>query len=66
LIIFGIGVPWLKAAAGLPWSLAIHDGFTIFIVGGLIKATAGGIASPVAWRAVRRRVGQGPPGSRPT
>ena len=66
LIIFGIGVPWLKASVGLPWSLAIHDGFTIFIVGGLIKATAGGIASPIAWRGVRRRVDRSRPGSRPT
>jgi biotin transport system substrate-specific component len=54
LAIFGIGVPWLKVSTGMPWSDAIHDGFTIFIVGGLIKAAIGGIAVPSAWRGVRR------------
>ncbi|MBV9803741.1 MAG: biotin transporter BioY [Solirubrobacterales bacterium] len=54
LIIFGIGVPWLKVSTGLSWSTAIHDGFTIFIVGGLIKAAAAGVLTPVAWRVLRR------------
>jgi biotin transport system substrate-specific component len=54
LIIFGIGVPWLKISTGLSWSTAIHDGFTIFIVGGRIKAAAAGLLTPVAWRAVGR------------
>lgn len=54
LIIFGIGVPWLKQSAGMGWSTAIHEGFTIFILGGLIKAAAAGVLTPVAWRAVRR------------
>lgn len=54
LIVFGIGVPWLKVSADLPWSTAIHEGFTIFIVGGLIKAAAAGVLTPLAWRAVRR------------
>ena len=53
-VIFGIGVPWLKIAAGLSWPATIHDGFTIFIVGGLIKAAVAGILTPIAWRAVRR------------
>ena len=38
LIVFGIGVPWLKVSADLTWGDAIHSGFTIFILGGLIKA----------------------------
>lgn len=53
LIIFGIGVPWLKASTGLPWSTAIHEGFTIFIVGGLIKAAVAGVVIRVAWRAAK-------------
>jgi biotin transport system substrate-specific component len=52
LIIFGIGVPWLKTSTGLNWSTAVHEGFTIFIVGGLIKALAAGGLTPLAWRAV--------------
>lgn len=54
LIIFGIGVPWLKVSAAMPWPAAIHDGFTIFIIGGLIKAAAAGLATPAAWWALRR------------
>lgn len=54
LIIFGIGVPWLKASADLPWATAVHDGFTIFIVGGLIKAAAAGVLTPTTWRLLRR------------
>lgn len=53
LIIFGIGVPWLKVSANLPWPTAVHDGFTIFIVGGLIKAAAAGLLTPAAWRVLR-------------
>jgi biotin transport system substrate-specific component len=65
LIIFGIGVPWLKVSAGLSWPLAIHDGFTIFIVGGLIKAGAGAVLTPCAWRAVRRYRAQEQRGATP-
>jgi biotin transport system substrate-specific component len=54
LVVFGIGVPWLKAVTGMPWPEAIHAGFTIFIVGGLIKALVAGVATPLAWRAVQR------------
>ena len=54
LIIFGIGVPWLKVSTGMAWSDAIHDGFTIFLVGGAIKAVLAGLATPAAWRLVRR------------
>lgn len=54
LIIFGVGVPWLKVSADLSWSNAVYEGFTIFIVGGLVKAAAAGALTPLAWRAVRR------------
>jgi biotin transport system substrate-specific component len=54
LIIFGIGVPCLKISTGLSWPTAIHQGFTIFIVGGLVKAAAAGELTPVAWAAVRK------------
>jgi biotin transport system substrate-specific component len=53
LAIFGIGVPWLHAATDLSWSAAIHNGFTIFIVGGLIKAAVAAAVIPTAWRFVR-------------
>jgi biotin transport system substrate-specific component len=54
LVVFSIGVPWLKVATGTDWGSAIHNGFTIFIVGGLIKALLAGAAVPGAWRLVRR------------
>jgi biotin transport system substrate-specific component len=54
LLVFGLGVPWLKAATGMPWSEAVHDGFTVFIVGGLAKAVLAAALLPAAWRAVRR------------
>jgi biotin transport system substrate-specific component len=57
LVIFGIGVPWLKLSTGLTWPTAIHEGFTIFVVGGLIKAAAAGILTPAAWRVVNRERG---------
>lgn len=50
LIIFGFGVPVLKSAFGMSWTQAIHDGFTVFIVWGLIKAAAGAILMPTAWK----------------
>jgi len=56
LIVFGIGVPWLKLWAGstMDWSAAFHNGFTIFIIGGLVKAAIAALALPSAWRLARR------------
>lgn len=54
LAIFGIGVPWLKVATDMTWGDAIHNGFTLFIVGGIIKAILGAGLMPSAWRAVRK------------
>jgi biotin transport system substrate-specific component len=54
LAIFGIGVPWLQVSTGMSWDDAIHNGFTLFIAGGIIKAIAGAALMPSAWRAVRR------------
>jgi biotin transport system substrate-specific component len=60
LIIFGFGLAGLKLAApelveagfmtSSSWSTVIHDGFTIFIVGGLVKATLGALLMPTAWK----------------
>jgi biotin transport system substrate-specific component len=54
LIIFGIGVPWLKLATGMEWQDALEKGFLVFIPGGIIKALLGGLATPLAWKLVRR------------
>ena len=54
LAIFGIGVPWLQVSTGMAWGDAIHNGFTIFIAGGIIKALVGAAVIPAAWRFVKR------------
>lgn len=58
LVIFGIGVPWLKLATGMEWSAAIEKGFLVFIPGGIIKSLLAGGALPVAWKLVRRFEGK--------
>jgi biotin transport system substrate-specific component len=50
LIVFGFGIPFLKVHMGYDWSEAIHYGFTVFILGGLIKAAIGAITMPAAWK----------------
>jgi biotin transport system substrate-specific component len=54
LIIFAFGLAGLKLATDESWSWTIHNGFTIFIVGGLVKAAIGAVMLPGAWRLVRR------------
>jgi biotin transport system substrate-specific component len=52
--IYVIGVPWFKVAAGISWGTAIHEGFTIFIVSGIVKAIVAALCMPTAWRIERR------------
>jgi biotin transport system substrate-specific component len=54
LIIFVPGLIVLKISVGESWGWTIHNGFSIFIVGGLVKALIGAVALPSAWRLVRR------------
>ncbi len=35
------------------WSTVIHDGFTIFIIGGLVKAAIGALLMPTAWKILK-------------
>jgi biotin transport system substrate-specific component len=58
LVIFAVGVPWLKVATDMSWGDAVHYGFTVFILGGLVKAVLAGVATPAAWRGVRRLEGE--------
>jgi biotin transport system substrate-specific component len=37
----------------MSWGDAIHNGFTIFIVGGIVKAILAGALAPSAWRLVK-------------
>jgi biotin transport system substrate-specific component len=54
LIVFAFGLAGLKLAVGESWSWTIHNGFSIFVVGGIIKAIVGAVALPSAWQLVRR------------
>ena len=54
LAVFGIGVPWLKVATGMSWGTAVHEGFEIFILGGIIKAIVAALATPTAWKLLHR------------
>lgn len=58
LAVFGMGVPWLKVTTGMSWPEAIHDGFTIFILGGVIKAIVAALATPTAWWLLSRTRGR--------
>jgi biotin transport system substrate-specific component len=54
LLIFGFGLAGLKIAVDESWGWTIHNGFTIFIFGGLVKAAIGAVVLPSAWGLVRR------------
>jgi biotin transport system substrate-specific component len=54
LVIFAVGVPWLAVVAHLDAAQAISEGFTPFVVGGIVKAVIAGIALPGAWWLVNR------------
>lgn len=54
LVVFSIGVPWLKMSTNMSWGDAVHYGFAVFIVGGIIKALVAAAVTPSAWRLVRR------------
>jgi biotin transport system substrate-specific component len=54
LVIFAFGLAGLKISVEESWGWTLHNGFVIFIVGGLVKAAVGAVALPGAWRIVRR------------
>jgi biotin transport system substrate-specific component len=54
-VIYAIGVPWLKVAAGLSWTDAVAGGMTKFLIWDAAKlAVAAGIF-PLAWWLIGRR-----------
>lgn len=54
LVIFAFGLVGLKLATDQSWGWVVHNGFTIFIIGGLIKAAIGAAVLPSAWSLVRK------------
>jgi biotin transport system substrate-specific component len=53
LLIFAFGLVGLKISVEESWGWTIQNGFTIFIIGGLIKAAIGAVVLPSAWTLVR-------------
>jgi len=53
LLIFIPGVIVLHQVIGGSWATSIHSGFTVFILGGVVKAAIGGAVLPSAWALVR-------------
>lgn len=54
LLVFVPGLIVLQAVSGMNVADTVHYGFTVFIVGGLIKAAIGAAVLPSAWGLVRR------------
>ncbi len=55
VIIYAIGLPWLKLSVGYSWSEAIADGLTPFIVWDTAKLLVAGALFPAAWWLLDRR-----------
>jgi biotin transport system substrate-specific component len=54
VVVFLVGLPWLKVAAGLTWAQTIAGGFTPFILGGIVKAVLAAAALRGTWALVDR------------
>ena len=55
LVIYAVGVPWLKATLGISWSKAIDLGLQPFLVADLLKAGLAAGLFTAAWALVERR-----------
>ena len=53
-IVFVFGLIGLKIAVGETWSWTLHNGFVVFLFGGVVKALIGAAVLPSAWHLVRR------------
>jgi biotin transport system substrate-specific component len=54
LVIYAIGVTWLKVALGVDWATAIALGVTPFLIGDAIKIAAAAGLLPLAWTGMRK------------
>jgi biotin transport system substrate-specific component len=54
LVIYSVGVTWLKSSLGVTWSLAFEYGLTPFLTGDAIKIALAAGLFPLAWRWVDR------------
>jgi biotin transport system substrate-specific component len=54
-VIYAIGVPWLKAVTGMPWSDALALGMTKFLIWDTAKLAIAAGLFPTAWWLIGRR-----------
>jgi biotin transport system substrate-specific component len=54
LVIYAVGVTWLKVALGVDWATAISLGLTPFLIGDAIKIAAAAGLLPLTWRGLRK------------
>jgi biotin transport system substrate-specific component len=52
VIIFGIGLIWLRNSLELSWSATLSAGFTPFIFGEILKIAIVGTSLPLIWRKI--------------
>lgn len=54
VIIYAVGVTWLKLALGVGWGAALSLGLTPFLIGDALKIVIAAGLFPTAWRMVQR------------
>ena len=54
VVIYAIGVPWLKVAMGATWAGAVQMGMTPFLIGDGIKIVLAAGLFPLLWRLMTR------------
>ena len=54
VVIYAVGVTWLKFAIGADWATAIALGATPFLIGDAIKIAAAAGLLPLTWRGLRK------------
>jgi biotin transport system substrate-specific component len=54
LVIYAIGVTWLKFAIGADWATAVALGLTPFLLGDAIKIAAAAGLLPLTWKGLRK------------
>ena len=55
VVIYVVGLPWLMAAAHVPFAKALELGFTPFVIGDLLKLALAAGLFPFAWWVVGKR-----------
>lgn len=55
VLIYAVGVPWLKLATSMPWSEAMTSGMLQFVAWDLAKAVVAGAIFPLAWWRIDQR-----------